>query len=97
MITPRHEEENNGSDAPSRPLNDEVLQSAEQAVLSNPASDGILAPAGEGAGATGVLGRYRAALAGQVARRPGQSALLALAAGALGAALLRSAVNRRRR
>ncbi|MDI1239252.1 MAG: hypothetical protein PSV26_17350 [Polaromonas sp.] len=97
MITPRHEDENTGSVVPSWPLNDDVPQSAEQAVLSNPVSDGTPAPAGEGAGPAGVLGHYRAALAGQVARRPGQSALLALAAGALGAALLRSAVSRRRR
>lgn len=97
MITPRHEEENAGFAAPSRSLNEDVLQSAEQAVLSNPASDGILAPAGQHAAPTGALVRYREALAGQVARKPGQSALLALAAGALAAAALRSLASRRRR
>lgn len=98
MITPRNEEENAVSAAPSRSLNEYVLQSAEQAVLSNPASDGILAPAGhEDTAAIGVLARYREALDSQVARKPGQSALLALAAGALAAALLRSVVSRRRR
>jgi hypothetical protein len=83
--------------APSRSLNEDVLQSAEQAVLGNPASDGILAPAGHDAAAPGVLTRYRESLASQVARKPGQSALLALAAGALAAAALRSVVSRRRR
>ncbi|MES2241780.1 MAG: hypothetical protein V4639_02805 [Pseudomonadota bacterium] len=97
MITPRIEEENAVSAPPSRPLNEDVLQSAEQAVLSNPASDGILAPAGHDAAAPGVLARYRVSLASQVARKPGQSALLALAAGALAAAALRSVVRRRRR
>lgn len=98
MITPRIEEENAVPPAPSRSLSEDVLQSAEQAVLSNPASDGILAPAGhDDAPAAGVLVRYREALADQVARKPGQSALLALAAGALAAAALRSVVSRRRR
>lgn len=97
MITPRHEEDNAVPAAPSRSLNEDVLQSAEQAVLSNPASDGILAAAGHDAAAPGVLTRYRESLADQVARKPGQSALLALAAGALGAALLRTLVSRRRR
>lgn len=97
MTTSRIEEENALPLAPSRPLNEDVLQSAEQAVLSNPASDGILAPVGHDAAAPGVLTRYRESLASQVARKPGQSALLALAGGALAAALLRSVVSRRRR
>ncbi|WP_096698891.1 hypothetical protein [Polaromonas sp. AER18D-145] len=98
MITPRIEEENALPPAPSRPLTEDVLQSAEQAVLSNPASDGLLlAAVGHDAAAPGVLTRYRDSLADQVARKPGQSALLALAAGALGAALLRTLVSRRRR
>lgn len=98
MITPRNEEENAVSVAPSRSLGQDVLQSAEPAVLSNPASDGVIAPAGHDAAAiTGALVRYREALGRQVARKPGQSALLALAAGALGAALLRALVSRRRR
>ncbi|MDI1268798.1 MAG: hypothetical protein PSV40_06810 [Polaromonas sp.] len=97
MITPRIEEENALPAAPSRPLTEDVLQSAEQAVLSNPASDGILAPVGHDVAAPGVLTRYRESLASQVARKPGQSALLALAAGALAAAVLRSVVSRRRR
>ncbi|MDP2449491.1 MAG: hypothetical protein Q8M93_06385 [Polaromonas sp.] len=96
MTTPRIEEENALPAAPSRPLNEDVLQSAEQAVLSNPASDGILAPADHDAAAPGVLTRYRGSLASQVARKPGQSALLALAGGALAAALLRSLARRRR-
>lgn len=97
MTTTRNEEENAVPAAPSRSLNEDVLQSAEQAVLSNPASDGILAPADHDATAPGVLTRYRESLASQVARKPGQSALLALAAGALAAAALRSVVSRRRR
>lgn len=97
MTTTRNEEENAVPAAPSRPLNEDVLQSAEQAVLSNPASDGILAPAGHDAAAPGVLARYRESLASQVARKPVQSALLALAAGALAAAALRSVVSHRGR
>lgn len=97
MTTPSIEEERTLPAPPSRPLNEDVLQSAEQAVLSNPASDGILAPADHDAAAPGVLTRYRGSLASQVARKPGQSALLALAAGALTAALLRPLVSRRRR
>lgn len=97
MTTTRNEEDNAVPAAPSRSLNEDVLQSAEQAVLSNPASDGILAPADHDAAAPGVLTRYRESLASQVARKPGQSALLALAAGALAAAALRSLVSRRRR
>ena len=96
MITRPPGEEHAVPAVPSRPLNEDVLQSAEQAVLSNPASDGMLAPAGHDAAAMGVLVRYREALASQVARKPAQSALLALAAGALAAALLRSLVSRRR-
>jgi hypothetical protein len=99
MITrpPGQENENAVPAAPSRPLNEDVLQSAEQAVLSNPASDGMLAPAGDDAEAAGRLSRYREALASQVARKPAQSALLALAAGALAAGLLRRLASRRRR
>lgn len=96
MTTSRIEEENAVPVAPSRSLNEDVLQSAEQAVLSNPASDGLLAGS-EAAAPAGVLVRYRQALASQVARKPGQAALIAMAAGALTAALLRSAVSRRRR
>lgn len=97
MATTRNEEENTVPAAPSRPLNEDVLQSAGQAVLSSPASDGIPAPDGPAAAAPGVLVRYREALASQVARKPVQSALLALAAGALAAAALRSVVSHRGR
>ncbi|WP_397409681.1 hypothetical protein [Polaromonas sp.] len=97
MTTIRNEEENTVPAAPSRSLNEDVLQSAEQAVLSSPASEGILAPDGPDTAAPGVLVRYRESLASQVARKPGQSVLLALAAGALAAVALRSAVSRRGR
>lgn len=77
-----------------RHLTDPVLQSAEEAVLTNPAS-AQLSPAANAQG--GVLASYRGALAGYVVRKPGQAAWLALAAGALAAALLRSMISRRRR
>lgn len=73
-----------------RRLNEEVLQTAEDAVLSNP--DAAVVIAGPPAG---ILSRCEAALTGYVAHRPFQAALLATAAGAVTAALLRAAFHRR--
>lgn len=77
--------------AQGRRLNEDVLQSAEDAVLSNP--DAVAVPV-ETPG-PGLVSRYETALTGYVARRPFQSALMAVAAGAAVAALLRSALRRR--
>lgn len=77
--------------AQGRRLNDEVLQSAEDAVLSNPDAAALPVETPD----AGALSRYEAALTGYVARRPFQSALMAVAAGAAIAAILRSALRRR--
>jgi hypothetical protein len=77
--------------AQGRRLNEDVLQSAEDAVLSNPDAAAVLVETP----APGVLSRYETALTGYVARRPFQSALMAVAAGAAVAALLRSTLHRR--
>jgi hypothetical protein len=86
--------------APPRPLTEDVLQSAEEAVLANPASVETLqgdefAP-GAGGQAPG-LGTNADRLGRIVGEKPVQSALVALAAGALLASLARLALARRRR
>jgi len=82
-----------GADAAAqgRRLNEDVLQSAEDAVLTNPDAAAVVVETPS----AGVLSRYETALTGYVARRPFQSALMAVAAGAAVAALLRSALHRR--
>lgn len=87
--------------APPRPLTEDVLQSAEEAVLSNPASvegmpDQGLPSTPKIADASVTRAGYASKLAQQVAEKPFQSALLAFAAGAFLAALVRSAMQRRR-
>jgi hypothetical protein len=84
--------------APPRPLTEGVLQSAEEAVLANPESvetlqGGEALPQSDGP-ATGARPNTDR-LARIVAEKPLQSALAALLAGALLAALLRHALNRR--
>jgi hypothetical protein len=83
--------------APPRPLAEGVLQSAEEAVLANPASVDTLQGGeplpqsnGPATGATPNTDR----LARIVAEKPLQSALAALLAGAMLAALLRHALHR---
>lgn len=87
--------------SPHRQLTDDVLQSAEEAVLTNPApveGDPVQTELLESEPATGkALLRYQDAVARYVAQKPCQSALIAVAAGALAAAVLRSALQRRRR
>lgn len=78
--------------APPRPLTEDVLQSAEEAVLANPASVEIL-QGGEPEARTPYTDR----LAHYAAEKPVQSALLALGAGALLAVLLKAALSRRNR
>jgi hypothetical protein len=85
--------------APPRPLTEGVLQSAEEAVLANPASvetlqGGEAFPQSESPAAAARPNTDR--LARIVGEKPLQSALAALLAGALLAALLRHALNRRR-
>ena len=83
---------------PPRPLGEDVLQSAEQVVLANPASveilrGGELEPEAAGTGVTRAPFTER--LARRAAKKPVQSALLALAAGALLAGLVKAALKRR--
>jgi len=87
--------------APPRPLTDEVLQSAEEAVLTNPGSvEGMPEQGGvdvaPGAQEPSVpRAPYTRRLAQHVAEHPVQSALLAVAAGALMAAVVKAALQRR--
>ena len=84
--------------APPRPLAEDVLQSAEEAVLTNPVSvdtlqgEPLLAPVPPDE----VEESYTRQLARQVGEKPVLSALLALASGALLAVALKSALQRRR-
>jgi ElaB/YqjD/DUF883 family membrane-anchored ribosome-binding protein len=86
-----------------RQLGEDVLQSAEEAVLSNPASVEGVHPQMQtleleaAVGGNALASHYQDAVARYVAQNPCQSALIATAAGALAAALLRSMVRRRRR
>jgi hypothetical protein len=104
MTTPSLHEESAPPEGRARRLNDDVLQSAEDALLTNPASSAdALAPGAfdPGTAASGALPRYsryqryQEELAAYVARKPAQSALMALAAGAAAAALLRAVFSRR--
>jgi hypothetical protein len=84
--------------APSRPLTEDVLQSAEEAVLTNPASVETLQdeePVPEPDMPPANTPRRTDRLARIVAHRPFQSALAALLAGALAAALVKLALSRR--
>ena len=84
--------------SPPRPLGEDVLQSAEQAVLANPASVEIL-QGGElepQAADTGVTrAPFTERLARRAAEKPVQSALIALVAGALLAGLVKATLRRR--
>lgn len=85
--------------APPRPLTDDVLQSAEEAVLANPASVETLQgadPAPLSDGVARSAGPNTDRLARIVGEKPLQSALAALVAGALLAALVKLALGRRR-
>lgn len=102
MTMPASDKENPPFGAPSRPLGEEVLQSAEDAVLTNPASvDGMpdhgLASDPQAADTAEARAPKVSKLARQVAEQPVFSALLAFAAGALLIALVRSALQRGRR
>lgn len=84
-----------------RTLTEDVLQSAEEAVLSNPASVAGMPEQGLPSApkiADAAVTRAASAdkLAQRMAEKPFQSALLAFVAGALLAALVRSAMQRRR-
>lgn len=104
MTTLSPHEASASPDAAHRHLGDDVLQSAEEAVLTNPAStaetlaSGAFEPdavTGEALSRHQRLHRYQEELAAYVARKPAQSALMALVAGAALAALLRAAFSRR--
>lgn len=85
-MTATFENETRGAPAAARRLDDAVLQSAEEAVLANPASAAVLPG----------QGTPQPTLARRVAQQPFGAALLAFGAGALAAAVLRSVVNRRK-
>ncbi len=87
------ENETRGTPEPARRLDDDVLQSAQEAVLTNPAAAAVLPGQGE---PLAMRDGQTPALARRVAQQPFAAALLAFAAGAMAAALLRSAVKRRR-
>ena len=85
---------------PVRRLHDDVLQSAEEAVLANPASAAVLTgpvdPQLTPGSRAGGLSTLQNAVAGTTARQPFAATLVAFGAGAVGAALLRSFISRRR-
>jgi hypothetical protein len=86
--------------APPRPLTEDVLQSAEEAVLANPASVETLQggePVPQAGGRAENGGTATGRLAHIVREKPLQSTLAALAAGALLAALVKLALGRRPR
>ena len=85
---------------PHRRLDDDVLQSAEEAVLANPASTAVLPAQGDPqatkASSAGIPPKYQRELARRVAQQPFTAALLAFGAGAMVIALMRSVISRRR-
>ncbi|MBC7597657.1 MAG: hypothetical protein H7238_01400 [Polaromonas sp.] len=96
---------NKASDTPAltRRLDDDVLQSAEEAVLTNPNSSAVLqghtdpqAVNDVKAGSTESPPVYQRALARQVAQQPFTAALIAFGAGALLISIMRSVISRRR-
>ena len=94
-----------------RRLNDDVLQNAEQAVLTNPASAEVhpglepleplesLLPAEPSMTerASAAMSRYQDSAKNYVSHKPFQAGLLAAVAGGVLTAVLRSALSRRRR
>ena len=82
--------------APPRQLSDDVLQTAEEAVLSLPAEDGQPQLEALSRPADAAASSYQDGVARYVAKRPFQAALMAMAVGALAALALRSALPRRR-
>jgi hypothetical protein len=82
--------------APPRQLADDVFPSAEESVLAQSASTQSFAQAAEPARPAHGF-PYEDVVARHVAAKPFQSALMAVAAGALVAVVLQSALSRRRR
>lgn len=81
-----------------RPLSDEVLQSAEEAVVANPLSAGMLQGSLPEPGVAGAGGRSVPAadrLSRLVAEKPVQSVLFAMVAGAMAAAAVKLVLRRR--
>ncbi|MES2955905.1 MAG: hypothetical protein V4711_10640 [Pseudomonadota bacterium] len=98
MSTPASDIDNTPFGAPPRPLTEDVLQSAEEAVLANPASVDTLQggePVPQAADAGVSRASYTDRLARHASEKPLQSALIALAAGALLAVLVKAALSRR--
>lgn len=100
MTTPTPDSQTLPFGSPPRQLQEEVLQSAEEAVLTNPASVDGLDPLGISSGLVPAENgqarlSYRDAVARYVARKPWQSALVAATLGALAASLvMRSTAQR---
>lgn len=101
-MTAIFENETRGTSEPARMLDDDVLQSAGEAVLANAAPAAVLPgqgdpPAMPASRAHGLLNSQRSTLARRVAQQPLAASLLAFGAGAIATALLRSVIKRRRR
>jgi hypothetical protein len=100
MVTAASSSSDTPFGVPPRPLTEDVLQSAEEAVLANPASVETL-QGGEPVPPPDVRatngGAHTERLAHIVREKPLQSTLAALAAGALLAALVKLALGRRYR
>ncbi|WP_395057196.1 hypothetical protein [Polaromonas sp.] len=99
MSTPASELHDTPFGAPPRPLTEDVLQSAGEAVLANPASVETLQggePVLDAADTGPTRARFGDRVARRVAEKPVQSALFAMAAGALAAVVVSAALSRRR-
>lgn len=100
-MTATFEHETRGAPEPARRLGDDVLQSAQEAVLANPDAATVLpgqgGPLAMPVSHQGLPEGQQRTLARRVAQQPLTAALLAFGAGALLAAVLRSLVTRRRR
>lgn len=98
-MTATFEKETGGMPEAARRLDDDVLQSAQEAVLANPDAAAMLPGQGDPlampASSHGSANGQQRTLARRVSQQPFTAALLAFGAGAVAAALLRSVVRRR--
>jgi hypothetical protein len=98
-MTAAFENETRSSPEPARRLDDDVLQSAQEAVLANPDAAAMLPgqvdPLAMPASNDVLPNGQQRTLARRVSQQPFTAALLAFGAGAVAAAVLRSVVRRR--
>lgn len=98
-MTAVFENQTRATPEPARRLDDDVLQSAQEAVLTNPDAAAVLPgqddPLALPANAHGLPNGQQPTLARRVSQQPFAAVLLAFGAGAVAAALLRSVVKRR--